>query len=239
MSTNWREARQGFLDTLPFGPSVVLLGAIWGSAAGPAGIGPAAAVFMSMAVYSGAGQFAALPLWGSGGLVLLLGTLVLSLRFALMTASMAPRLARLPAGVRALLAFGITDETYALAVARGGDLAPAYLLGSTAVLYGAWVSGTAAGVLLGARVPPHWAGPLSSVFPIVFLTLVVLTCTSRTLAAVALLGGALGVLGKLWLPGGWHVVLAGVLASLAGPALERYLGPASARPAGPEGRVGA
>jgi len=62
------------------------------------------------------------------------------------------------------------------------------------------------------------------VFPIVFLVVIVLVCTNRAAALVAVLGAVLGVVGVLTLPPGWSVVVAGLLASLAGPLLERWTG---------------
>jgi 4-azaleucine resistance transporter AzlC len=225
MQLDWRRAGAGLVDTLPFVPGVVVLGTTFGVSAGAAGVDSLATIVMSAVVFSGAGQFAALPLWHQHGLVIGLSTLVLSLRFALMTASMAPRLAKFPRWLRAVLAFGVTDENYALAVTRrGGEMEPEYLGGSWLALYLPWVGGTALGVLLGARASAEWTGPLDAVFPTVFLVLTVLCCTTRPAAAVALLAAVLAVVGMLYLPGGWHVVLAGLLASLAGPGLERVLG---------------
>lgn len=225
MRLDLRRFAAGVADTLPFTPSVAILAAIFGASAAPAGVSPPAAVLMSLLVYSGTAQFAALPIWHERGLVIALSTLVLSLRFALMTTSVAPRLARYPAWVRAMVGFGITDETYALAVSRrGGEMEPGYLVGSWLTLYVPWTVGTAAGVLAGAQFPAAWMGPLNAVFPIVFLTLTVLVCTSAAAAAVAVLGGLLAVIAKAYLPNGWHVVAAGLLASLAGPLLERAMG---------------
>jgi predicted branched-subunit amino acid permease len=214
--------RAGFVDALAFGPSTFILGAIFGASTGAAGISGPAAVLMSAVVWSGAGQFAALPLWSEGGTVVILSALALSLRFTLITASMAPLLVGLPRPVRAALAYCVTDENYALAVTRQrGRLAPGYLVGSWIPLYGAWVIGTLVGVLLGAQVQPAWLGALKQVFPLVFLVLTVLLCTSVPLAIVAILGGALSVLGAAILPPGWNIVAAGLLASLAGLPLER------------------
>jgi predicted branched-subunit amino acid permease len=157
--------------------------------------------------------------------VLVLGTLILSLRFALMTASVAPSLAGLPRPLRAVLAFGMTDETYALTmVQRRGRVDPAYLFGGWLAMYLGWLGGTVVGVLVGARVPEAWLGSLESIFPVVFLALAVLCCVSPATTVVMLLGALLAALGATLVPGGWHVVLAGLLASLAGPLLERWLG---------------
>ena len=99
-----RNVLKGALDALPFAPGVLVLGAIWGASAGPAGIGPTMAVVMSALVWSGAGEFAALPLWREGVGIVALSVLLLSMRFSLMTTSMAPLLAeaRVPRALRAL-----------------------------------------------------------------------------------------------------------------------------------------
>jgi 4-azaleucine resistance transporter AzlC len=211
------------VDALPFIPGVLVLGAIWGASAGPAGIGPLTAIVMSVVVWSGAGQFAALPLWRDGVGIVAVSVLLLSMRFSLMTTSLAPLLAeaRLPYLLRALLAFTITDETYALTMTRRrGRIDPWYLFGAWLPLYLPWIGGTVMGVLMGAQIPHEWRTTLEAIFPIVFLTLTVLVCTARTLAMVALLGAALSIVFALLLPPGWNVLLAGVLASLAGPPLE-------------------
>src|SRR3954447_19178921 len=109
----------GVVDALAFFPSTLILGAIFGASTGSAGVSAPAAVLMSAVVWSGAGQFAALPLWSQGGGVIVLSTLALSLRFILITASMTPMLTDYPRWVRAALAFCVTDENYALAVTRG------------------------------------------------------------------------------------------------------------------------
>jgi predicted branched-subunit amino acid permease len=221
----WGSARDGFLAALTFVPSTLVLGLVFGASAGPAGIAAPTAIVMSALVWSGAGQFAALPLWPEGGSVIILSTLALSLRFMLITTSMAPMLGDKPRWLRAALAYCITDENYALAVTRRrGVLEPGYLVGSWVPMYGAWVVGTVLGVVLGAQVPAEWVGPLKQVFPLVFLVLTVLLCTSVPLAVVAVLGGGLAVVGAVYLPPGWNVVTAGVLASLAGIPLERLLG---------------
>jgi predicted branched-subunit amino acid permease len=142
----------------------------------------------------------------------------------LITASMAPMLVNAPRWLRAALAFCVTDENYALAVTRQtGVLQPGYLVGSWIPLYAGWVIGTIVGVLLGAGVPPEWVGPLKAVFPLVFLVLTVLLCTSVPLALVAVLGGLLSVVFAAHLPSGWNIVAAGLAASIAGVPLERLL----------------
>src|SRR5712692_1136248 len=82
----------GFVDALTFFPSTLILGVIFGASTGSAGISASAAILMSAVVWSGAGQFAALPLWSEGGGIVVLSALALSPRFTLIIASMAPML---------------------------------------------------------------------------------------------------------------------------------------------------
>src|SRR5260370_15578004 len=96
-------------------------------------------------------------------------------------------------------------------------------------LYAGWVIGTIVGVLLGAGVPADWVGPLKAVFPLVFLVLTVLLCTSIPLALVAVLGGVLSVTFAMYLPSGWNIVTAGLLPWFGGAAPATLL----PRPAGP------
>ncbi len=219
-----RRLGAGFVDALTFFPSTLILGAIFGASTGAAGISAPAAILMSAVVWSGAGQFAALPLWSEGGGVVIISVLALSLRFSLITASMAPLLVTSPRWLRAALAYCVTDENYALAVTRQkGVLRPGYLIGSWIPLYAGWLLGTIVGVLLGAAVPPDLVEPLKAVFPLVFLVLTVLLCTSVPLGLVAVLGAVLSVMGAVYLPSGWNIVSAGLVASLAGVPLERLL----------------
>lgn len=222
MQWNLSRFSLGLRDGLTFIPSVGLLGVIFGASSRAIGIDPWVATAMSLLVWSGSGQFAALPLWRTHGLLIGLSTLVLSLRFSLMTASMAPRLQGAPSWLRALLAFGVTDENYALAVSRrSGEMEPDYLVGAFIPLYLPWALGTAVGAFSAAQIPTAWSGPLEAVFPIVFLALAILCCTSRPATWVALMGALLAVLLQFLVPNGWHLVVAGLLASLVGPMLER------------------
>jgi predicted branched-subunit amino acid permease len=224
MPATTRRIGAGFVDALTFFPSTLILGAIFGASTGSAGISAPAAILMSALVWSGAGQFAALPLWSEGGGIVVLSALALSLRFTLITASMAPMLVHRPRWLRAALAYCVTDENYALAVTRQKSvLEPGYLFGSWIPLYAGWVIGTIVGVVVGAGVPPEWVGPLKAVFPLVFLVLTVLLCTSLPLALVAILGGVLSVVFAQSLPIGWNIVSAGFIASLAGLPLDRVL----------------
>lgn len=218
---------RGVLDTLPFSLTVGALGVIFGAGARPAGIGQGAALLMSLLVFSGTAQFAVLGLWGRDTWLLVLSTMFLNARFLLMGASLAARLPQTALWQRALLAFGVTDESYALSIERGAEgtrVSVPYLAGSIMAMYLPWVAGTVLGVAVGPFIPDTWAPQLKAVFPLVFLTLTALCVDTAPKALVALLGATLSAAGTFYLPPGWNVLAAGLLASAAGPLLEGFMG---------------
>lgn len=211
---------------LSFAPGVAVLGVVFGAGAADHGIDRATAVAMSLLVYSGSAQLAALAVWQQGAPVVVLTVLALSLRFALMTASVAgwlgPAESRAGRWRRAALAYLITDENFAAAAARPRpQRTMRYLAAAGLTLAVAWIGGTVGGALAGTSgLLDAWAGLTGPIFAMVFLVLAVLTCTTLSKTFVAVLGAILGVLGVLFLPPGWHVIAAGLVASLAGPFVE-------------------
>ena len=228
---------------LPFAPGVGVLGVVFGAGALDLGIDRAFVLAMSLFVYSGSAQFAALTVWDQGAPIVILTVLALSLRFTLLTTTIAtwlgPAASRAERWRRAALAYLITDENFAAAAARPREQrTAAYLASSGAALAVAWIGGTLIGVAAGTSgALDAWADLTGPLFALVFLALTVLTCTSLPKALVAVVAAILGVVGVLLLPPGWHILFAGLIASAIGPFAERVMRrPPSARPATAEDR---
>jgi predicted branched-subunit amino acid permease len=140
----------------------------------------------SLLIFSGAVQFtiAALLSAGAAAGALVAGSVTLNLRNLLLGAVLRPRVHR-RAIDRAGLAWFLTDESAGLAIASEDDAAKT-LLASGAAFYLAWQVGTALG-LLGASVESVRAAA-EAVFPVLFIGLAALSCSSRSIlvrAAVA------------------------------------------------------
>ena len=134
-------------------------------------------------------------------------TYVVNLRHYLMAASLAPYFAHLSRGRLALLAHGITDESYALTMARFArqPAHPAYFAGSAAATYVAWYVGAAAGGVLGGRIPdPHRYG-LDFVFPAVFIAILARTIQAPWQWAVAGVAAVVALAVKGAVGGTWHI----------------------------------
>jgi len=100
---------------------------------------------------------------------------------------------------------------------RGESLNPPdhrhwYFLGAGLALWTTWQLSTAAGILLGARVPPSWS--LEFALPLTFIALLTPILKDRPAVAAAVAAGAIAVIGA-----GWPYKLGLVAAALAGIAV--------------------
>jgi 4-azaleucine resistance transporter AzlC len=214
-------------------PSILAYGAVWGGLARQVGLSQGELVAMCLLVTAGTAQFVALPMLRAGdpAWLLVVTAYIVNLRHYLMAASLAPYFAHLSRWRLAVLAHGVTDEAYALTLARFARRPPhaAYFAGCAATTYLAWYAGAAAGGLLGGRIPdPHRYG-LDFVFPAVFVAILARTVRAPWQWAVAGAAAAVALGVKAVLGGTWHIALAGLGAS----ALAVWLAPPGAgAPAG-------
>lgn len=212
----------------------------FGVIARQSGLSFAETVMMSMMVFAGASQFMAVQMATAGalGMEIIFATLVLNFRHFVMSLSLMDRLKHVPPWARGALAFGITDETFAVASMdeKGGNgrIHPLYLAGLIAVAYGSWVFGTVIGVLFAKAIPRAISDSMNIALYAMFIALLIPAVRKRWWAgAVALIGMALNALFGLFLSGGWATVLATVAAAGCGA----YLMPKDQSPAPEKRRV--
>lgn len=178
---------------------VVPFGMIYGVLALANGLTPAAAQAMSAILFAGSAQFLFCQLVGVGApaTVVIAEVGLLNLRHALYSAALAPRLARLPRRWKLALAYLLTDEAFAAISRREAEdqLGPRrhwFYLGAGLALWGGWQLSTAAGVLLGARLPASW--PLDFALPLTFIAIVVPLIRDRAMLLAAVVAGIVALL---------------------------------------------
>jgi 4-azaleucine resistance transporter AzlC len=167
----------------------------FGATATGSGLSTLEALAMSVFVFAGAAQLAAVPLISAGAsvAVVVLTVLVINLRLALYSASLAPHFRGLPAGWKGLLSYLLTDQAYAATITRfdeGQVEEPDkrwYFLGVAIPIGAVWLTGTVLGVFLGAWASEGWS--LDFVLPLIFIALAVPAVKDRTTAAAALSAG--------------------------------------------------
>ncbi|GAB7020365.1 AzlC family ABC transporter permease [Halostagnicola bangensis] len=113
----------GVRDVAPALPPNIPFGLLFGATAVEVGIGPVQATAMSLFVFAGAAQMAAVDLLRADAAlsVVLTTVLVLNLRYMMYGASLAPTVRELPARWRATMGYALSDVNYALAIAKFSD----------------------------------------------------------------------------------------------------------------------
>jgi len=197
------DLRDGIRDALPLLLGIVPFALVAGVAGVEAGLSPLQTVGLSVVVFAGASQLAAIDLLGRDAAlgVVVLTVVVVNLRMLMYSASIAPYFRELSARVRAGCAYVLTDQAYALALARyAGDRdrgsttrRPYYYLGVGLTLWVVWQAGTVVGVVFGAAVPDSWR--LGFAVPLVFLALLVPAVSDAPSLGAAVVAAAVAVLG--------------------------------------------
>lgn len=192
------DVRRGVRDTLPLLLGVIPFGLVAGIAAVNAGLGLQHAIGFSVIVFAGASQLAAIELLGENSplAVVVVTAVVINLRMTMYSASIAPHLRDQSARWKALMAYVLTDQAYALSIARYRGSADVdrrwYYLAVAFTLWVVWQVTTIAGVLLGSGVPDAWG--LEFAVPLVFLALLVPAMEDRPTIVAGLAGGAIAVI---------------------------------------------
>jgi len=155
--------------------------------------------------------------------VVVAGAGVVSLRFLMYSAALAPHLAHLDRGWRALLAFLMTDQSFASTVKRYSEPGDAryrhwHFLGSATILYVFWQAAVIVGVVAGAQVPANWS--LDFAVVLTFIALLVPAVRTRADLAAAVVAAAVA-LATAGLPYRLALVVASIAGIAVGLAIER------------------
>lgn len=225
-----REFGAGVRDMTPLVLGAIPFGIIFGVLALTAGLPYWAAQAMSAFVFAGSSQFIAAGLIAQGTALplIVLTTLVVNLRHALYGASVAEYVRGLPKTWRALLAFGMTDESFAVTITRyrdptRGDAAfkQWYFLGANAAMFVPWQISTALGYFVGSALGDPLALGLDFALPVVFIAILIPQVRARTDLVSAVVAGAVAV-AALALPSKLGLLLAIAAGILCGVGLERW-----------------
>lgn len=194
--------RQAFLDTVPVMTGYLFLGFGFGILMEQNGYGFLWSVAMSLFIYAGSMQYAAVGLLtgGAGLITAALTTLLVNARHLFYGISMVESYKSAPK--KPYLIFGLTDETYSLVskpqVPEGMSF-HRYAFTVTLFDHIYWVSGTALGALVGTLLPVDLPG-IEFVLTALFVTIFVEQWLSVKDHKSALIGVA-GTLLCLWIFG--------------------------------------
>jgi 4-azaleucine resistance transporter AzlC len=216
---------EGCRDCLPLMVGGIPFGVTCGVMSVAAGFHLPEIILMSLLVFSGTSQFVMIMMLQSGNAVLglvMFNVLLVNLHNLLLMASLAPQLLRLPASLRHLLCFGISDGTYAITMNRilQQGYSADYQLGSSAVQYFFWLAANIAGAFIGEYIASPLSWGLDFSITAVFIAILIPKLCDRTTVWVSVVAGVTAVIGAAYLGGKWYILLACVTGTLTGVWLE-------------------
>lgn len=228
MSTR-RAFWRGYLDCAPFIVIVAPYSMMFGVVAREAGLDLVQVMSMSVLVIAGASQFTALALLqdNAPAFVALLGALVVNLRMAMYSAALVPHLGRARFGVRAVMAYLMVDQAFAVAVRTYEDRPEmtreekvAYYFGCMLLICPFWYGFTYVGAVVGQAIPPSYS--LDFAVPVCFIALTAPLLRSGPHVVAALVAGAASLV-FAWLPWSLGLLVAALLGLVAGAQSELWL----------------
>ena len=212
-----REVSPVLLGVIPFG-------FVAGVAAIAAGMTPLQGIALSVLSFSGIAQLVASQLIAAGSpvIVIVAAAFVVSLRFVMYSAALAPHLAHLDRRWRLLLSYVMTDQSFATTVKRYGEPGDKrhkhwHFLGSAVTLFATWQVAVVFGVVAGASVPSSWSLDFAVVLS--FIALLVPAVRTRADLGAAVVAGAVALIAA-GLPYRLSLVVASVAGIAAGLGIE-------------------
>lgn len=222
------EIARGMKDAIPICAGYLAVGFTFGMAAVSAGVTIGGATLISFTNLTSAGQFAGLTVIAAGApyFEMALTQLIINLRYALMALSLSQKLDRSISRIeRCVIAFGITDEAFALISTQEGKVEKYYIYGVMSVCIASWTCGTFFGAAASSALPPAVSSALGIAIYGMFLAIIIPPARKERSIAVVILIAVILSSALYWLPGlkeispGFTIVICTVLAASAGALL--------------------
>ncbi|MBQ4076017.1 MAG: AzlC family ABC transporter permease [Clostridia bacterium] len=183
--------KKGLKDGLPVGLGYLAVSFSFGIQALKANLTWPQAVMMSMLNLTSAGQFAALDTITTMGtyVEMALSQLIINLRYCLMSSSLSQKIGEnTPFFHRFFMAFGNTDEVFALSAAQDKPLSPYYSYGLMSMAIPGWTLGTLLGGIAGNILPDRVLSALGVALYGMFCAIIIPPAKkSRILSAVIII----------------------------------------------------
>ena len=224
-----KEFFSGFKKTLPLVIGMMPFGLAYGILGVQAELSVMEVALMSLVVFAGSSQFMAVQMISQevGFGFIVLSTFLINLRHILMGLSLSVYLNKLKTSWLALLSFGLTDESYAVTInhyqaSKTSEGNPWFMLGSSLSVYSFWLAFSIVGGLLGSSIKDPLSWGLDFAMPATFLSILIPQIVSLRILVVVAISGICAVAAYIAVPGKWYIIIATVVAVIAGTAMEIF-----------------
>lgn len=212
--------KKGLYDGVPIGLGYFSVAFGFGILAVNLKISAFYAWLISAVNLTSAGQVAGVEIIAACGTLteMALTQLVINLRYSLMGLSLTQKLdSSFTTPKRLLLANGITDEIYAVAVSQKGQISASYMAGLMIIPFIGWTSGTIVGALASHLLPESITNVMGIMLYGMFAAVFVPAAKkSRPILFAVLIAAMCSVLFKYlltFISGGFSIILSAVIAS--------------------------
>lgn len=212
--------KKGIVKASPIIMGYIPVGIAFGLVAANSEIPLPVAIALSSVVYTGASQFMAVNAitFGIPIAQIIIATLIMNMRHFIMSASVVSRLTPESKPYRPVIAFWVTDESYAL-TSLDKELDHHTLLGIQGAAYLAWNIATVVGFFVGNLLPPLLQESMGITLYVLFGTLLIPSVKRERLPLMVALcaAGVNTVLEHIaLLESGWNLIIAMLSASMFG-----------------------
>lgn len=185
-----KQLGEGMKASIPIVLGYLPLGFAFGVLSTQVGLTVAQSTMMSVLCFTGAGQYIAIGILQAGGsiLTIIVANMLVNLRYLLFSTSLVPHLKNnVPTGMGALLSYGLTDETYAVAINhyQTQKATISYMAGLNLTSHLGWISSTLLGAICGTLITNTDRIGLAFALPAMYTCLLVLLSNRRSDVIVA------------------------------------------------------
>ncbi len=218
----------GAKKLFPIIPGIIPFGLVMGAVGASTGATMMQAMGMNLLVFAGAAQLATLDLLVSGSTltVIVMTGVFINLRFMMYSAALSSEVQSLKWYHKLLVAFFITDQSYAVASLEFANIEIKsdklkFYMGASLLMFVVWHLSTLAGFIFGNFAPEQLS--LDFVVPLAFMTLVVPAIKNYKMLIVAILAMVLGLAFKN-VPYKLGLIFASFIAIAVGLLLDKLFG---------------
>jgi 4-azaleucine resistance transporter AzlC len=217
---------RGVKAVTPLMLGVIPFGLISGISAANTGLSIGMTMLMSIGIFAGAAQLASLQLISINAnmIVIIYTALIINLRMMLYSLSIAPHIQKVNTKWKALLAYSMTDQSYAMSSVHFmnnlEEDTKSFFFGASISIWIIWQISTVVGYLMGSIIPPELG--LDFGIPLTFIAVLLKGIAGWPGVIAIITSGIVAVLASQ-LPMNIGLVLAAIIGITAGTLSERIL----------------